>query len=59
MAAGSGNSSAGILTQLSEDPLINRTTKLSIPFVFLFHLPQLVRYQQIKHGMEKAAVPQL
>ena len=69
MAAGSSNSAAGVLTQLSElviHPVMNRTTKLTIPLVS-FHLPQgqvLPRLgrrqsQRVKHGMEIAAVPQL
>ena len=47
MAAGSGNSAAGVLTQLSEASNLSsdeqaRTMKLMIPLL-LFHLPQPAR----------------
>ena len=61
MAAGSGNSAAGALTQFSEASksfIDEQDNKLTIPLV-LFYLPQPARCQQVKYGMEIVAVPQL
>ena len=61
MAAGSGNSAASVLAQLSEVSNLSsdeQSTKLMITLV-LFHLPQPSRCQRVKHRMEIAATPQL
>ena len=69
MAAGSSNSAAGVLTQLSEasNSSSDKQDNKVDDSISIFHLPQgqvLPRparrqSQQVKHGIEIAAVPQL
>ena len=61
MAGGSGNSAAGVLSQLVKllnHSVVNKRTKLTIPLV-LFYLPRPAPCQRVKYGMEIVAVPQL